>query len=72
MADISTNTVMATSAGNPIIRAFSWVGNLLVKMAEANPRMRQAEALAALSDQDLAKRGLRRQDIAMHVFGDWI
>ena len=62
----------ALSSENIITRFFGGIAPFLVMMAEANPRLRQAEALAALSDAELAERGLKREDIARQVFGDWL
>ena len=42
----------------------------LVAMAEANPRMKAVNRLAAMSDEELAARGLKREDIVRHVFND--
>jgi isocitrate/isopropylmalate dehydrogenase len=66
-------TAPARSKGftfNPI--AAIWNG--LMALAENNPRLKAAEALHRLSDEELAKRGLRRQDIATYVFADcyWV
>ncbi|NIZ13740.1 DUF1127 domain-containing protein [Phaeobacter sp. HF9A] len=49
---------------------FRAIGNGLVKMAEANDRVKRAQALMALSDAQLAKRGMKREDVVKHVFGD--
>jgi len=38
--------------------------------ASANARIAQMEKLNAKSDEDLQKMGLRREDIARHVFRD--
>ncbi|MGO4914846.1 DUF1127 domain-containing protein [Pseudogemmobacter sp. W21_MBD1_M6] len=43
---------------------------LMVQIAESNTRMRQVEFLNGLSDAQLAKRGLTRDGIVRHVFGD--
>ncbi|MCA0938837.1 MULTISPECIES: DUF1127 domain-containing protein [Alloyangia] len=51
-------------------RFFAAIGNGLVAMGEANPRLRKIEALQRLSDEQLAERGIRREDIARHVFQD--
>ncbi|SFE85058.1 DUF1127 domain-containing protein [Roseivivax sediminis] len=42
----------------------------LIGIAEANHRVKRVQHLNALSDAELAKRGIRREDIARHVFGD--
>ena len=44
--------------------------NVLIRIAEANPRMREIERLQGLSDDALAKRNIRREDIVRHVFRD--
>ncbi|MBS8228760.1 DUF1127 domain-containing protein [Vannielia litorea] len=44
--------------------------NVLVSMAEANPRMKAVTRLSELSDEELAARGLKREDIVRHVFRD--
>ncbi len=38
--------------------------------ASANKRLAQIEALSAKSDEELAELGIRREDIARHVFRD--
>lgn len=47
---------------------FIALGRGLVNMSEANLKFRQASFLYSLSDEELAERGLRREDIARHVF----
>lgn len=42
----------------------------LVRIADSNSKYRQMQALMALSDAQLADRGLRREDIARYVFRD--
>lgn len=55
----------------PILsRLFGALGNFIVAVGEANPRLRRVEALQRLSDEQLAAKGLRREDIVRHVFGD--
>ncbi len=49
---------------------FRAIGNALVTLGEANSRVRRAEALQALSDEELAAKGLKREDIPRHVFSD--
>ncbi|MEM9050197.1 MAG: hypothetical protein AAGC92_15945 [Pseudomonadota bacterium] len=43
-------------------------------ISQANHLSRQVEALMALSDKELAARGLKREEIARHVFSTsyWI
>ena len=42
----------------------------LVAIAENNHRVRRVQQLSAMSDAQLAQRGLKREDIARHVFRD--
>ncbi|CUH75129.1 DUF1127 domain-containing protein [Tropicibacter naphthalenivorans] len=56
--------------GNPIAHFFEWVFQGLVRIGEANSRMQKVERLQALSDDQLAKMGLKRENIVQHVFGD--
>ncbi|EPX75672.1 hypothetical protein [Salipiger mucosus] len=42
----------------------------LISLAEKNQRLRQADKLSAMSDAELARRGLRRDEIVHHVFRD--
>lgn len=47
---------------------FVAIGNAMIAVAEANSHVRRAEALHAMSDEELADIGIRREDIARHVF----
>lgn len=49
---------------------FDRVLNILVAMAEANPRVKAVSRLSAMSDEELAARGLKRDEIVRHVFRD--
>ena len=49
---------------------FARILDTLVIIAESNHRVRRVEQLQAMSDEQLAERGLRREDIARHVFRD--
>ncbi|MBK0327378.1 DUF1127 domain-containing protein [Rhodobacteraceae bacterium F11138] len=70
MAHYSTNHQAFRPISNPFGRFFAAIGNMLVLMSTANDRVRQVEALQALSDAELAKRGLKRDEIARYVFND--
>lgn len=65
MAHVQTAPLFAPFSGllNRIIDS-------MVSIPEANMRMREVERLQAMTDEQLAKRGLRREDIARHVFRD--
>ncbi len=49
---------------------FASIGHALVMVAEANPRMKKVQALQCMSDEELAERGIKREDIVRIVFND--
>ncbi|MEM9061538.1 MAG: hypothetical protein AAGD13_13840 [Pseudomonadota bacterium] len=70
LPNTSTNIVDGAS------RAFNRIGDrilegmvLLGENSTAAKKARQFQALNALSDEALAKRGLKRDGLASHVFG---
>ena len=65
-----TNTAVRGSAFAPVARFFQIIGDALVRIAESNGRLRHVRALEAMSDAELAARGLKREDIVRHVFSD--
>jgi uncharacterized protein YjiS (DUF1127 family) len=67
MADITT---FSTPRRNLVVQAFASFYDALIGIAESNARVQQVERLQAMSDEDLAARGLRRADIARHVYRD--
>lgn len=46
------------------------IGEGFARLARAQSRVSEVERLSAKSDADLARMGLRREDIARHVFRD--
>lgn len=67
MAYTSAHTPASTSVLAPVGRFFTAIWDGLVAIGAANSKVRQVEALSALSDAELAARGLRRQDIVKYV-----
>lgn len=57
-------------AGAMVARAAGGVLSGLVMLAETSARAELLRQLQTLSDAELAKKGLRREDIAAHVFRD--
>ena len=51
-------------------RAVTAVVGFLVAISTAQSRVRQIELLCAKTDEELAVRGLIRQDIVRHVYRD--
>ena len=66
MADI-TYTAPRRSLFAGVLHA---IGDFFTLITESNWRVREAERLQAMSDAQLAARGMRREDIARHVFRD--
>ena len=67
-------TIVDVPQGNPIAaglnRVFNGILNFLVSISTAQSRVRQIEFLCALTDEELAERGLSRQDIVRYVYRD--
>lgn len=68
MATVALKAGQNTSILQVLAKPFVAIGNALVAIAEANPRLRQLEYLANLTDAELADKGLKREDIVQHVF----
>lgn len=56
--------------GNIFASAYEGFIAFMVRIAESNHRVQRVERLQALSDEQLAKLGLKREEIVKHVFGD--
>lgn len=70
MTTISTNSASQLSLGRIVSAPLRAVWDFLVAVGEANSRVYRIEALQRLSDAELARRGIRREDIIRHVFAD--
>lgn len=66
MAD-STHFSAPVSVFAPILRAFSALGAALVRMGENSEPVRKIKVLQAMSDEELAARGLTRDDITRYA-----
>jgi len=69
MAHITSHPTVSLPVLGYISRFFTAIGNGLIRMGENNSRFRQIEALQAMSDAQLAERGIKREDIVRVVFG---
>ncbi len=67
MAHVSTSVPVKAS---PFSGFFEGFFSCLVHIAEANARVAQIENLQRMTDEQLAAKGLKRSDIARHVFRD--
>ncbi len=74
MASTTFNTTTATKSGSgkSISAFFNGVLDTMSAAMEAHPRMRRIQTLQAMSDEKLAERGLKREDIVRHVFRDFV
>lgn len=70
MAYITAHSGAGSALLHNIAAPFIALGNALIRLGEANSRVKQAEFLQSLSDEQLAARGLTRDEIARHVFKD--
>lgn len=71
MAHTATNTSFADTK-SVLSRLFASLKAVAVTYVEARSRQAEISALEALSDEELAKRGIRREDIVRHVFADCV
>lgn len=65
----SDNSVVHTLV-EILVAPFKFLWNFLVGIAEANVRVKEINYLSSLTDEGLAKKGLKRNDIIQHVFRD--
>lgn len=71
MADITANTgVVSESRPNPVVRFFAAIWNGLLAIGEQNARVKKIEYYMSMSDAELARRGLKRDNIVHYVFRD--
>ena len=68
MAHYSDRHAAFSPASNPFRQLFAWFGNLIARNSIGNARLREADALQALGDKQLAARGLERREIPRHAF----
>ncbi|ANB34776.1 DUF1127 domain-containing protein [Rhodovulum sulfidophilum] len=59
-----------THVAGPRGSFFSSVIAAMVRMVENHPRTRALDRLNAISDEELAARGLTRQDVIRRIFSD--
>lgn len=70
MALTDTHSVAHNSLGHIITAPFRAVGNFLVAIMESNSRVQYVDRLNEMSDEQLAERGIKREEIVQHVFRD--
>lgn len=72
MAQSVTHPNGLAHAGKAVGELFNSIFEALIRVGEANSRVRRIEALCKLSDEELAARGMRREDIVRVVMHDFI
>ena len=70
MTDFTSQFSFSDSIRSGFRRSLASITRSLVKYGEIKSRRSAIEALEAKSDAELAKMGLRRDGIAMHVYRD--
>lgn len=69
MAHVAHHTADQRGFGAAMAAPFIALFNALIRISEANPRYQELRRLSQLSDADLAKRGVRREEIVQKVLG---
>ncbi len=71
MAHTALNTVPTVfGVLNLLAKPFNALGKGLVALAEADTRYKKLNSLMAMSDAELAERGLKRDELVHHTFSD--
>ena len=70
MSSATTHQPRVSSGLTGATRILAAIFDRLARLGDQDPRMQRATKLNALTDEQLAKRGLSRAGIARHVFGD--
>ncbi len=72
MALVDTHFTTALSFGKVLSAPFRAIGRFYISLLESNSRIQLVDRLNAMSDAQLATRGLKREDIVPHVFRDFM
>ncbi len=72
MAVLTTNSVAHPGIFSSLGGVFKRIGLFLISISESNRRMVEFQRLAELSDAQLAEQGLRREELARHLFGAFL
>lgn len=66
-----TNTIESTARPTLLARLLRPIGQFFDHLYDARNRTETVARMQNLTDADLKKLGLRRQDIVRHVYGDF-
>jgi len=72
MATVALPSGARFSVRRLLTKPFNAIGTFFVALAESSSRMQLVNQLNAMSDAQLAEKGLTREDIVRHVFADRI
>lgn len=72
MALTATHTSAQFSLRKILAAPFVAIGTFFVAIMESNSRVQEVDRLNAMSDEQLAELGLRRDTIVRHVFADYM
>ncbi|WP_370230108.1 DUF1127 domain-containing protein [Cognatishimia sp.] len=72
MANIDITPRASGSLLSILAAPFVAIGTAMVRISEANSQLKRAQFLQSLSDEELASRGLTRDEIVRHVFAGHI
>jgi uncharacterized protein YjiS (DUF1127 family) len=70
MATVAVQQSTASLALGLLIKPFIAIGNFLIVLGENSSRMQKVKTLNEMTDEQLAAKGLTREDIVRHVFAD--
>ena len=69
---MATATTNIATVSNPLRAVFGGIWKALMAVTEANSRSKEFTRLSEMSDKQLSEIGLKRTDIARHVFRDML
>jgi uncharacterized protein YjiS (DUF1127 family) len=72
MAYASDTHIPHAAPQNILVRAWHGFATFMITMMENDRRLKQIEALQAMSDAQLKERGLRREQIVNYVFRQYM
>lgn len=72
MAYAATSTHAGTGIRGLLTATGAGIFNALARMAERDPRVRAINALSATSDEQLAARGLTREQVIRKIFAGYM
>ncbi|UZD91392.1 DUF1127 domain-containing protein [Cognatishimia activa] len=70
MATVALQSGVGFSVLRLLMKPFAAIGHFMVVLAESSDRMQRVQALNEMTDEQLAKKGLKREDIVRHIFAD--